>query len=279
MYTYRVKVINPQNKKDFLWLNLHGVTRRFILPINLKQQLIDSLKDNVPPLSIIDSFHVGYLQRPSQAKQWIVSSDDLDCMYAKLSGNEVSLWCDMRVAETVDKTAWSSGKTKRSASTDADGPPSKRSTKSTNYALREDEIEELASQIREKHGDSLTYPQYKLWTRLIKNGQHKDMDNPPDHPMITGKYSKTPKPKDGNLTEVIAGAAVAIVKAIKGSPDKTTPTPDVAVGISPGKKALLSGQYLKQLETIQKLKDDCVLSATEFNNQKDRILNNLKSLD
>ena len=125
MYTYRVKVINPQNKKDFLWLNLYGVTRRFILPIDLKQQLIDSLKDNVPPLSAIDFFHVGYLQRPSQAKQWIVSSDDLDCMYAKLSGNEASLWCDMRVAETVEKTARSSGKTKQSASTDADGPPSK----------------------------------------------------------------------------------------------------------------------------------------------------------
>ena len=129
-------------------------------------------------------------------------------MYAKLSGNEVSLWCDIRVTETVDKTARSSGKTKRSASTDTDGPPSKQSTKSTNYALREDKIEELASQIREKHGDSLTY---KLWACLIKNGQHKDMDNPPDHPMITGKYTKTPKPKDGNLTEVIAGAAVAIL--------------------------------------------------------------------
>ena len=89
-------------------------------------------------------------------KPTVDSSDDLDCMYAKLSGNEVSLWCDMRVAETVDRTARSSGKTKRSASTDTDGPPSKQSTKSTNYALREDEIEELASQIREKHGDSLT---------------------------------------------------------------------------------------------------------------------------
>ena len=78
-----------------------------------------------PPPNPPMSFHVGYLQRPSQAKHWIVSSDDLDCMYAKLSDNEVSLWCDMRVTETVDKTAWSSGKTKRSAGTDADGPPSK----------------------------------------------------------------------------------------------------------------------------------------------------------
>ena len=241
---------------------------------------MDSLKDNVPPLSAIDSFHVGYLQKPSQAKQWIVSGDDLDCMYAKLSGNDVSLWCDMRIADSTNKTARSSGKSKRSTSTEDDAPPSKRSTNSSNYTLRENEIEELASEIREKHGDSLTYPQYKLWARLIKNGQHKDMNNPPNHPMITGKDSKTSKPKDVDVVDV-AGCAAAIVKAIKGSPDKTTPTPStsVPVGISPGKKAVLSGQYLKQLETIQKLKDDCVLSAAEFNNQKERILNNLKSLD
>ena len=188
MYTYRVKVINPRNKKDFLWLNLHGVTRRFTSLIDLKQQLIHSLKNNAPSLLAIDSFHVGYLQKPSQAKQWIVSSDDLHCMYAKLSGNKVSLWCDMRIAESDDKTAQSSGKTKRSVSAEADAPPSKRSTKSTNYALREDEIEELASEIREKHDDSLTYPQYKLRAHLIKNGQHKDMNNPLNHPMITGKY-------------------------------------------------------------------------------------------
>ena len=90
--------------------------------------------------------------------------------------------------------------------------------------------------------------------------------------MTTEKYSKTPKPKDTNLIEAIAGTAVAIVKALKESPDKITPTPSVPVGISPGKKALLSGQYLK-------LRDDCVLSATIFNNQKDRILDSIKSVD
>ena len=109
---------------------------------------------------------MGYLQIPSQAKQWIVSGDDLDCMYAKLSSNDVSLWCDMRIAESTDKTARSGGKTKQSTSTEDDAPPSNRSTNSSNYALREDEIEELASEIREKHGDSLTYPQDKLWAHL-----------------------------------------------------------------------------------------------------------------
>jgi hydrogenase maturation factor HypF (carbamoyltransferase family) len=121
-------VINPQNKKKFLWINLHGVTKRFISPADLKQQLIRSLKDNAPPLSAIDSFNVGCLQKPSQAKHWIISSDDLECMYAQLCDDEVSLWCYKRVVESGDKTARSSGKTKRSASS-SEGPPTKRSAK------------------------------------------------------------------------------------------------------------------------------------------------------
>ena len=54
-----------------------------------------------------------------------------------------------------------------------------------------------------------------------KNGQHKNTEN---HHMINGKYSITHKLKDINLTETIAGAAFAIVKALKGYSDKTYST-------------------------------------------------------
>ena len=107
--------------------------------------------------------------------------------------------------------------------------------------------------------------------------RHKQpTQSPNDH----WKMFKNIQTKDVDV-DIVAGCAAAIVKAVKGSPNKTIPTPNtsVPVGISPGKKAVLSGQYLKQLETIQKLKDNCILSAAEFNNQKERILNNLKSLN
>ena len=65
-YKYRIKVIN---KKDFMWLNLHGVTRKFKTPTELKQQLIESLGEHVPTESAIDGFSVGYLKKRSQAKQ------------------------------------------------------------------------------------------------------------------------------------------------------------------------------------------------------------------
>ena len=52
-----------------------------------------------------------------------------------------------------------------------------------------------------------------------KCGQHAHRDHPPNVPMITGSYSKEKKQKDSGLGDVIAGAAVAIVKALKSSPE------------------------------------------------------------
>ena len=155
----------------------------------------------------------------------------------------------------------------------------KKAARSTNYSRREDEIEDLATELKKMHGDKFSYPQYKLWSRLMQCGQHDDKDNPPNVPMITGSLSRERKQKDANFSDALAGAAVAIVKAMKGSPEKSEMvTPSPALGISPGKKVLLSGQYLKQLETIQKLKDEGVLSPTEYNKQKERIMTNLESL-
>ena len=57
---------------------------------------------------------------------------------------------------------------------------------STNYT-RQNEIEDLATERKTKHGDKFSYPQYELWSRLIKCGQHDDKDNPPNVPMITSE--------------------------------------------------------------------------------------------
>ena len=71
--------------------------------------------------------------------------------------------------------------------------------------------------------------------------------------MITGSYSKEQKPKESNVSEAIAGAAVATMKGLKQSSEKnTTPSSTTVVAISPGQKVMLSEQYLKQLETTQK---------------------------
>ena len=256
------------NKKQYKWLSLHGVSRRFESPLDLKQQLLESLGDHVPALSSIDTFNVGYLQRKSQTKHWIVSDKDIDSMYAQYT-EDISLWCDQRVEEVV--TSSNAAKQKRAGAENA--PPPKR----TNYTDREEAIEEIATELNEFHGDNYSYPQYKLWARLIACGQHTDKENPPNVPMITGSYSKERKQKAGSsdLGEIIAGAAVAIVKALKDPSEKNA---SVTSTVSPGKRASLSGQYLKQLEIIQKLKDEGVLSLNEYQAQKQRIMENLQPL-
>ena len=66
--------------------------------MELKKQLIESLGEHVPDESAIDSFNVGYLLKPSQSKQWITCSQDLQAMYNQSSeGETISLWCDQRL--------------------------------------------------------------------------------------------------------------------------------------------------------------------------------------
>lgn len=266
-YKYRVKIINPQAKKDFSIIDWHGVTERFKTPLQLKLKLISTLEQYVPPASSIETFSVGYFCGRPQAKKWIVSSDDLDAMY--LGGAEILLWCDGKSANT-------SNKRKDDAS---DAPPPKRST----YSSCEEELDKLVEELQKVHNEKYNYVQYKLWARMIKSGQWSDKETPPNLPMITGKAAH--KEKRNDVAETIATAAVAVVRALQ-SPTQSTPTKQDTIqktnnppeGISPGKRVQLRSQYLKQLKDIQLLRDDGVLTAEEFQAEKNSILKTLKSI-
>ena len=47
-YTYKVKIINPQKKSDFIVLTWHQMTEKFQTPSELKERLIKSFSDRVP---------------------------------------------------------------------------------------------------------------------------------------------------------------------------------------------------------------------------------------
>ena len=73
VFRYRVKVIHPKCKKNYKWLNLNDVSRKFTTVLELKQQLISSLGEHVPAHSEISTFNVGYLKKPAQSKQWLIT--------------------------------------------------------------------------------------------------------------------------------------------------------------------------------------------------------------
>lgn len=94
---YRVRVINPQSKRDYMDLTWHDMTEMFDSVVKLKENLIESFPEYVP--STLD-FQVGYLEGRNSQKWWIVRSADLEKMYeAYEEGEEIKLWCEGKVKD------------------------------------------------------------------------------------------------------------------------------------------------------------------------------------
>ena len=100
-----------------------------------------------------------------------------------------------------------------------------------------------------------------------------------DIPMIRGKAGR----KGKTDVDTLATAAVAIIKALQPnaqpkSPMATVAHASTADGMSPGKKVQLRSQYLNQLKEIQNLRDENVLTADKFQDEKDTILQTFREL-
>lgn len=184
LYKYRVRIINPKAKKEYITIDWHSVTEKFETVCQLKQKLIDTLSSHVPPLSAIDSFNVGYLHGRPQTKSWMVAEEDLQAMYAGARDKDILLWCDGKDVST--------GRKRKNLSRDEEDMPSS-SKHSTNYTSEEEELEKYVSELQEIHGDKYDYGEYKIWARMIKNRQWKDKDTPPNLPMIQGKAGRKGK--------------------------------------------------------------------------------------
>ena len=93
IYKYRVRIINPRAKKESITIDWHGVTEKFETVLQLKQKLINTLSSHVPPLSVIDTFNVGYFHGRPQTKSWMVAEEDLQAMYASARDKDIRISC------------------------------------------------------------------------------------------------------------------------------------------------------------------------------------------
>lgn len=127
-------------------------------------------------------------------------------MYKQTEHNTITLFC-----EACPTDPSTTGTRKRRS---GDGA-------SSNYAEYEQEVKRIALDLSDQHGNRYNEQQFRLWARMIVNGQHSDHDEPPNIPLLTGGgVKKTPK-KD-NLTEAITNAATAFASVLSDS-QKTTP--------------------------------------------------------
>ena len=189
-YKYKLTILNSHKRgKKAITRQLHHFDGKFRSVTDIKAHLMDELKDEVPS-SI--RFDVGYYEKRS-SKCWLVTPEDLKQRYSVLKTDEISLWCDAEVHD--DKTS--------------DGRHKKRDG-STSSRHDEEDVDEHYKTLTDKHGDTYSVPQRRLWARTLHCGTHDSYDTPPPLPM----FGPPPKrPKKDSLAESITNAAIAITKA------------------------------------------------------------------
>jgi hypothetical protein len=94
--------------------------------------------------------------------------------------------------------------------------------------------------------------------------------------MITVAVAKS-QPKE-SLTDAFVSAAIAIAKAFSPSQASVAATETQNIPFSPGKKLDLRLKNLEQLQQLQKLYKDGILSQEEFDSQKKIVVLSLNHL-
>ena len=103
------------------------------------------------------------------------------------------------------------------------------------------------------------------------NGQHDNLDGPPQIPLFTNVVKTSCRHGD-SLKDALTTAVVGMIRGTQATPISGATT------LSPSKRAQVSGQYLEHLEKLKKLHESGVLSLEEFNEQKGFALNNIRQL-
>lgn len=235
---------------------LHDCHTKFESVVVLRAKLIEKLGEQVPHNI---NFDVGYFEGPQHSKLWLCSPSDLEAMYRKYSSGDITLWCDAYVDDELAR-----GKRKRE---DSSSNPSKRQKK-------EDDVDSVFKQLKEKHDNKFSTPQLRLWARMVTNNLYDDLEEPPKIPAFTA----TPKrPHQPSVSSAINGAAIAITKALGGNVKENEATNTPAC-VSPGKIVELRMKNYEQLRYLQALFEDGILSQTEYTEQKQTILDSLRKL-
>jgi len=218
-------------------------------------------------LPSFSDIEIGYIEKRSNAKRWIEDTEDLEAMYNTFAtGDEITLWCNGQQMSEEKKS-----RKRKNDETEA--------TLSSKRANKDEQIDQLVQKLKEKH-DNYSVPQLRLWARMKLGGQHESLDDPPRIPLFTGTCNKTCTPRrDSNpLSDALTNVATAVVNLLT-SKESSSPSVTVTTGISPSKRAAVSGQYLDQLEKLKKLFESGVLTQEEFDEQKHFALKNIRILN
>lgn len=223
---------------------------------DMKQRLKSVLNENI-------SGDIGYYEGKQSMKRWLLEDEDVSQMYSK-GAREICLWFE-RSCEDRDEIPKEKKK-------------KEESIRLTRREEKEKNIDKAFEELNEKHDGLYSKPQLKLWARMIVNEIHESYDQPPNVPLITGMVPKQSKKNKESISEVIAGAANAFLKAVCPRTPTETVNESSCASISPGKTADIRMKNLQQLRYLQQLFHDDILTESEYLEQKNNILQSLRTL-
>ena len=182
IYNYRIKIINPHKRSDFVTRKFHNHHKMFESVRELKSNIRDEFGESVPDN---DKFQVGYFIGKHSAKHWLVTQSDLSYMYESITKTNILLWCDARStignSPSSENDLQSQSKKHRSTAT------------STSVLSNKVDIEETVTELQEAHKDKYSLPKLRQWARMVAAGHHDSLIDPPRIPAITGSTAKSKK--------------------------------------------------------------------------------------
>jgi len=82
-YSYKVKIYNPTKHSKFTVRQLCNVTHKFQTVSALRSALYHGLGDDIPEEG---DYSMGYFEGRQHSKKWLITSRDLEAVYAYYEG-------------------------------------------------------------------------------------------------------------------------------------------------------------------------------------------------
>lgn len=252
-----LRVINPNNKKDWQDYTLRGIKRDTMdSPAKMRQIITDQCGEGVAPEEI------GYFEQSN--KHWIHNRLDLHDVWSKIEGGaKITLWC------MCNEPGISKARSTKRSSTEEENKTEKKQKLCSSREL----AEEYEKELTEKHGSKYTRFQYKLWAEMLASGVHEAKDEPPAASMFT-RGTKQQKQQE-NHDSVVTGMMSVMNTLCQAVTSKPSPSP---TGASPARKAELRSTYIKQLGELRRLYDSDVLNVDEYEEQRSHIVSLMREL-
>ena len=243
-----------------------------------------------------EDFEIGFFK--GKEKVWIENDRQVENLFS--NDSELILWAEPAKPTKVRKVATKRGSQKRlpfaaenqafsgdsDSSVDEDdkvnAKKKARNSKQTKRKRKDEEVLNLADEIKEKldgSGKSFTAPQIRLWAEMIHCGTHASVTTPPKIPALG--FSKE---RRQTITEKITDSMATMANSISAVVSPQSTEQKNAGGYyrgipfentTPRRKSRLRSEGLKQLMELKELKDSNILTESQFEEQKEKILKDL----